>query len=183
MDREIEYAQELKKQFLEEKNKPFKENEYYLVIMNIDYDSYDSIMLTTTRMFVEVPSIIETTERGLFGPKKVIKETMCKEPIGIYAIKNRNGIFEMTTGRKLSVSGEANSIHCFGINKLTNNSLVDVSKDLQLLESKPLTKKQYINMLLSFSDIALKRQKVFAEAQKENDYNMQYLKKYKLPNN
>ncbi len=182
MDREVEHAQQLRKEFLEERNKPFVQNEYYWVIMNIYYESYDSMIITTQNMYIDVPSVMEVTERGFWGPKKVRKEEVHKERVGIYAVKTKNGLYEMVTGKKLSLTGEPNTIQCFGINKLPSSCLQDLSKDLQLLDSKPQCKEQYVKELLTLSQRAKTTRQHFDEYEREKDDNLQYLRRYKLPN-
>ena len=49
MDKEIEYIKEQRENFLKICNKEFKQNEYYNIIMNIDYDDYDNIIMTQRR--------------------------------------------------------------------------------------------------------------------------------------
>jgi len=183
MDREVEHAQKLRKIFLEERNKPFVQNEYYSVVMGIYYESYDSYIVTTENMYLDVPSIMEVTERGFFGPKKVRKEVVRKEPVGIYAVKTKNGIYEMVTGKKLSLTAGPNTLQCFGVNKLTYNCLDSVSKDLQLLESKPQCKAQYIKELLTLSERVKTSRQCFDEYEREKNNNLDYLRRYKLPNN
>ena len=184
MEKEIEYANNLRKQFLEICNTKSNQDEYYSVVMGIDFDSYDFTYYITQDIYIDVLKVIDTVEKGFLGIKRnVKKETMFKQKVGIYAIKNKNGLFEMTTGKKLSISGESNAIQCFGVLKISDYSLNGVAKDLKFLESNLLYKNQYINKLLSLSDGVYNTNRKYDEIRREKNSDIQYLKSYKLPNN
>jgi hypothetical protein len=183
MEEEMQYAKDLKENFLKIRNSQYTGDEYYYVIMGIDYDSYDFVYLTTYDIYIDTLKMMSVLKKGLFGTRRVMEECPYKERVGIYAIKNRKGIFEMTTGKRLSVTGESNAINCFGINKISDNGLESVAKDLELLESNALYREQYVSKLLSLSNGVRKTQEIYKEKQKENNSHIQYLKRYKLPDN
>ena len=184
MKEEIEYSWELKKNFLEVRNSQFKGEEYYSVIMDIDYDSYDHIYYTPNFIYIDTRRMMDVKERGIFGSVYwVKKEVPMREQVGIYAIKNRNGLFEMTTGKELTLREKNNSIRCFGINRISDNGLEKVANDLKLLNSNPKYKNQFINSLMLMNNNVTKKYKMFEEYERSKNSNIEYLKSYKLPHN
>lgn len=184
MEEEMKYCAGLQKDFLKVCNSKYEQDEYYYVIMGVNYDSYDNVYFTTTDIYVDVPRLMNVRERGLFGSTRTVtKEVIQKEKVGIYAIRNRNGIYEMTTGKKLSLNGQSNSIHCFGISRVSDNCLETVSRDLQLLDSNPKYKQQYINSLMALNSQGINVHKKYDEMRREQNANLQYLRRYKLQNN
>ena len=151
-------------EFLTQRKNSFEKIKYYRVVMDID--TYDNIS------FIDKISV------------KVSQSTI-DEKLGVYAMQTENGIFEMVTGKKLTVIGETDSISCIGIRELGENEYETAGRCLVILRDNAETKKQYINILNNLSKKSHEINEAYIEfidkQQKEKKEALQYFKSYKLP--
>ena len=189
MEETLEYMRALRENFLNMRNKPFSKEEYYKVVMDAKYDSYDHFYSSTTKLYIEEPQMVTYKTEGFLGfPKTVTTKSSHKEWVGIYAVKKKNGIYEMVTGKELTVTGKNNNlIYCMGIEKLFESEMSEAGKHLKYLESNPDYKKQYINRLQELSEAAYTKTTTYEEAaskkQSNEEASIQYLKSYRPPEN
>ena len=187
MEETLEYMRELRENFLNMCNKPFSKEEYYRVVMDARYDSYDHFYSSTTKLYIEEPQMVTYQKEGFLGfPRTVTMQSTRREWVGIYAVKKKNGIYEMVTGKELTVTSKNdNSIYCMGIEKLSEPEMAEAGKHLKYLESNLDYKKQYINRLQELSEEAYKKTTAYeaASAKKKSneEASIQYLKSYRSP--
>ncbi|WP_292474824.1 hypothetical protein, partial [Methanosphaera sp.] len=144
---------------------------------------------------IKMLRIVPVEETGFWGNKRVVsKLTNCDVKIGVYAVKKPDGIYEMVTGMKLYPIPSENHLCCYGIDSIEGMSIVNLTNDLQLLNTDVRYKNQYINELNKATakvwydyferkreeDDQIQASRIAAQQQAEA---YQYLKSYNLPNN
>jgi len=181
----VEYAGQLRSDFLNIKNAPYVGDEYYYVILSVSHDSYDGIYSTSYLVKVDVTHY---KYKSFFGVQFAVSngETN-KQYLGVYGKKTINGIYEMVTGKELSVNGKSGAINCIGVSKVDDYAINKVVSDLKLVDSDPGIKQRYIASLMNASAKALEFNRFCdnstLQKQQEQESNIQYLRSFKFPRN
>ena len=190
-----DHIRERRKEFENYREEEFKEKRYYYVIMDI-YNIGGTINtfvheeceigLTKSEVYADV-----NAKKSIFDRirKNKNKSKIEEKPrsFNIYAVKTEEGIFEMVTGKRLSIYGEDNSLACMGLIPIDGDEkFVKLANNLKFLEVNPAYKKAYIEKLGELSGKALSLSVDYDE-KIQNRINtqteaVQYLKAYKLPN-
>lgn len=190
------HKKELANKFIEIWNRPYTQDEYFRVILNIEscWDDYNE-WYHGSHVCIKMLRIVPVEETGFWGNKRVVsKLTNCDVNIGVYAVKKPDGIYEMVTGMKLYPIPSENHLCCYGIDSIEGMSIVNLTNDLQLLNTDVRYKNQYINELNKATakvwydyferkreeDEKIQASRIAAQQQAEA---YQYLKSYNLPNN
>ena len=177
---------EKEKNFLEMCNSKLEEDEYYKII--IDVGEYDGSVWTTESITFKVPSTRTYEEKvfNCFGKVKIVhKPILLDKKIGIYALRDKTGLYEMVTGKKITVYGYSGQLYCYGAYR--EKDLVKIGNDLKFLDANPQYKSQYIDSLISTSELIYSTRRALDQQQQiiqqKKDSTIQYVKSYRRPHN
>lgn len=116
----------------EQRTEPLK---FYRVIMNKEMNGDYNIKTTRS-------SVRYTTKKTWLGKTKVVKEEVKQElSVGVYAMKEGNSIYEITTGKRIVVPAldtkwDDGCIYCYGLQEINSkDKMRKMIKDRKLIKS------------------------------------------------
>lgn len=175
-----------------------KEGFYYVEIYGSIHESrVGSYVLVKDKIELDIEKTRDVTKKTFFGTKTVQEKYYDTKIIGIYAKKEKEGLYEMVTGRRLTVTDKMHDsvgfelgindtkepLYCIGIREIySEEAYARAGMDLQYLEENPEVKEQYIEKLNKLGEEAKKLQQEYEKQVNDKETAKTFFKRYKPGN-
>lgn len=175
-----------------------KEGFYYVEIYGSTREMLmGSYVLVKDEIELDIEKTRDVTKKTFFRTKTVQEKYHDTKNIGIYAKKEKEGLYEMVTGRRLTVTDKMHDsvgfelgindtkepLYCIGIREIhSEEEYARAGMDLQYLEENPEVKEQYIEKLNKLGEEAKKLQQEYEKQVNDKETAKTFFKRYKPGN-
>ena len=175
----LKEMEELKNYFMHIRKAKYDGEKYYKVIMNVtDGWEYTSRIDKIPIEYWDYKNVKGYNIFGQLVDKK--KWTKVVRFVGIYAVKDKDGIHELVTGELLTPYGEQGKLYCCGLVEV--DDVAKIGKDLMFLDNSN-SKFQYIKSIVNASADLRAEWEEYCEDQKKKvvtaEEYIQYVKTYR----